>query len=144
MSSYPHVSANGDLYLDRRVHISAGDITFALSTSGGPGGQHANRSLTKVTAMIDVAASQSLSAHQKTLILEKTGPTVRASSSRFRSQAQNKEAALLSLAAKLNSARFRDLARRPTKATRASKVRRVDEKKRRGESKQLRRRPIDD
>ncbi len=66
---------------------------------------------------------------------------VRASSSESRSQARNREVALERLAAKLHAGLRVDPDRRPTKPTRSSKVRRVDDKKRRARTKQTRRAP---
>jgi ribosome-associated protein len=78
------------------------------------------------------------------LLNERLGSVVRASSSRFRSQAQNKEAALEQLAQKIAQGLHRDAPRKKTAPSRASKVRRVDEKKARGRVKEQRRRPLDD
>jgi ribosome-associated protein len=109
------------------------------TTSGGPGGQHANRSLTAVTVTVDLASASSLSERHRSLLLESLGPVVRSSASRFRSLAQNREAALMQLALKMAVGLHRDVPRRASKPTRASKVRRIDEKKARGRTKQLRR-----
>ena len=114
------------------------------TTSGGPGGQHANRSLTKVVANFSVIDSAALNETDRALLLEKVGPLVRSSSSRFRSQGQNKTAALEHLAQKIATALLRQPPRRPSRPTKASKVRRVDEKKARGRVKEQRRRPLDD
>jgi ribosome-associated protein len=72
------------------------------------------------------------------------GSVVRASSSRFRSQGQNKSAALLHLAEKIADALTVQTPRRASKPTRASKIRRVDEKKARSRVKEQRRRPSED
>lgn len=144
MSQYPRVGEDGSLIISGRLTILPSEIAISVTTSGGPGGQHANRSLTKVIATFFVDQSVSLSPSDQALLVDRLGSLVRASASRFRSQSQNRQAALESLADKLTRGLHREPPRRATKATRASKVRRVDEKKRRGQAKQLRRRPLDD
>ncbi len=72
------------------------------------------------------------------------GSVVRSSASRFRSQRQNRFAALEQLAEKLVTSLAPRTPRRPTKPTKGAKVRRVDEKKARGRLKEQRRRPVED
>jgi ribosome-associated protein len=137
--SVVRVNADGSLHLRSRLSIPASEIEFRVTTSGGPGGQHANRSLTKVIASFDVAASKVLSDEDRDILMERLGREVRASSSRSRSQSTNKAAALESLALKLHAGLLRQAKRRATRPTRASQVRRVDEKKARARIKQARR-----
>jgi len=139
----PSVTATA-LRLSSRLSIPLSEIEVRVTTSGGPGGQHANRSLTKVVVGYDVEASTVLRASDKELIIEKLGPVVRSRASRYRSQSQNKQAALEQLALKLYEALQRPVDRRPTKPTKGSKVRRIDQKKARGEVKANRRRPTED
>lgn len=115
-----------------------------MTTSGGPGGQHANRSLTRVIATFHVTTSNALTEPEKERVIGQLGPVVRASASRFRSQGQNRRAALEQLADKLAVALAPRTPRRATKPTKGAKVRRVDEKKLRGRLKEQRRRPIED
>ena len=135
------MAGGGDdgLLLANGLIISLDDIVLRVTTSGGPGGQHANRSLTAVVASFDVANATSLSSAQRVRLLERCGPVVRTQASRFRSQAQNREAALEQLAAKLSAGLHRDPPRRPSRPTKGSQQRRVNEKKARGETKRLRR-----
>ncbi|MDE3008552.1 MAG: aminoacyl-tRNA hydrolase [Acidobacteriota bacterium] len=130
--------------LSRRVSIPAAEIELRVTTSGGPGGQHANRALTKVVASFHVARSTALSASDRAWLLEQVGDVVRASASRFRSQGQNRDAALEQLARRLASALERPAPRRPTAPTRGARERRVDEKKARGRLKAQRRDRDDD
>lgn len=139
MPTPPFVTESGDLVLSAHCRVSVDDLTFRTTTSGGPGGQHANRSLTAVTVSVDLTSASSLSERHRTLLVESLGGVVRSSASRFRSLGQNREAALLQLSVKLAAGLHRDAPRRASKPTRASKVRRVDEKKARGRTKQLRR-----
>jgi ribosome-associated protein len=139
----PSVSATA-LRLSSKLSIPLSEIEVRVTTSGGPGGQHANRSLTKVVVGFDVEASTTLRAADKEMLIEKLGPVVRSRASRYRSQTQNKQAALEQLAIKLHEALQRPVERRATKPTKGSKVRRIDQKKARGEIKANRRRPVDD
>lgn len=140
----PSVNDDGSLHIHTRLNIPAEEIELRMTTSGGPGGQHANRSLTRVVASLRVAASTSLSLEDRTTLREKIGPVVRSSASRYRSQGQNRSAALEQLATKIAAALERPTPRRATRPTKGSKVRRVDEKKARGRVKEQRRRPFED
>lgn len=140
----PHVRDDGSLYIRARLIIPEHEVQLRVTTSGGPGGQHANRALTRVIATFDVTASNVLSESDRALLLEKAGTVVRSSSSRFRAQSQNRAAALEHLAEKIAAGLIRQTPRRPSRPTRASKVRRVDEKKARSRVKEQRRRPSDD
>jgi ribosome-associated protein len=142
--SSPHALEDGSLFIRARLTIPSDEVTLRVTTSGGPGGQHANRSLTRVVASFDVRESQVLSNADRELLFAKIGPVVRASAGRFRSQGQNRGAALEQLAGKIAVALTRLPPRRATKPTKGSKVRRVDDKKARSRVKEQRRRPTDD
>ncbi len=144
MTRPPGVNDDGGLHIRTRFDIPAAEIELRATTSGGPGGQHANRSLTRIIASFDVQSSQRLNDADRSRLLEKLGPVVRSSSGRHRSQAQNRNAALEQLATKIASALERPTPRRATKPTKGSQVRRVDEKKARSQVKQRRRRPDED
>ena len=144
MTTGPRVLTDGSLYIRARLTIPSDEVALRVTTSGGPGGQHANRSLTRVVASFDVESSLVLSRADRELLLEKVGTVVRSSASRFRSQGQNRSAALEQLALKIATALTRLPPRRPTKPTKGSKVRRVDEKKARGRVKQQRSTPDED
>ncbi len=144
MTTSPRVNDDGSLFIRARLTIPSDEIELRVTTSGGPGGQHANRSLTRVVASFRVGTSTVLSPAERELLNEKVGAVVRSSASRFRSQGQNRSAALVQLTAKIATALERPTPRRPTKPTKGSKVRRVDEKKARGRVKEQRRRRIDD
>jgi ribosome-associated protein len=143
-SSGPHVQDDGSLYIRARLIIPENEVQLRVTTSGGPGGQHANRALTRVIASFDVASSAVLSESDRALLLEKLGTVVRSNSSRFRAQSQNRSAALEHLAQKIATGLVRQTPRRPSRPTRASKVRRVDDKKARSRVKEQRRRTSDD
>ena len=137
--SVMRVNDDGSLQLRARLVIPAKEVELRVTTSGGPGGQHANRSLTKVIASFDVSSSNALSEADRDLLMERLGREVRASSSRFRSQSANRAAALESLALKLHVGLLRQAPRRATRPTRASQTRRVDQKKARSRIKEARR-----
>jgi ribosome-associated protein len=144
MTTGPRVLNDGSLFIRARLTIPSDEVALRVTTSGGPGGQHANRSLTRVVVSFDVEGSLVLTHADRELLLEKIGPVVRSSASRFRSQGQNRSAALEQLAQKIATGLTRLPPRRPTKPTKGSKVRRVDEKKARGRVKQQRRTPVED
>jgi len=140
----PGVNDDGSLYIHARLVIPENEVALRVTTSGGPGGQHANRSLTRVVATFRVADSATLSAQDSAMLHERIGPVVSSSAGRFRSQGQNRTAALEQLAVKVAAALARPTPRRATRPTKGSKVRRVDEKKARSRVKEQRRRPLED
>jgi ribosome-associated protein len=125
------------------VAIPMHEIELRASRSSGPGGQHANVTASRVEAVFDVAASRSLSEEQKARVQARLGPRVTASAQDTRSQLRNRELALERLAARLGGALEVRRHRTPTRPTTASKRRRVEAKKRRGDVKRTRRRPED-
>jgi len=117
------------------------EIAFRFSRSSGPGGQHANKSSTRAEALFDVEDSLGLSAAEKKRVLAKLGPCVRAAAQDERSQLRNRELAADRIVEQLREATHVPRKRRATKPTAAAKERRLDEKKRRSRTKQLRRLP---
>ena len=131
-----------------RVHrglaIPLAEIRMRTSRSSGPGGQHAQKTETRVEATFDVDASATLSDGQKRRIRAKAGPVVRAVAQDERSQWRNRELALERLAQAIREALRTQRRRRATAPTKASKERRLDEKRQRSRTKRLRRPPQDD
>jgi ribosome-associated protein len=123
----------------RSVVLPEGEIELRTSRSSGPGGQHAQKSETRVEAVLDVEASSALSDAQKRRVIARAGPVLRAVAQDERSQARNKELAIERLVAQLRAALRVERKRLPTRPTEASQRRRLDDKKRRGEVKRLRR-----
>jgi ribosome-associated protein len=115
------------------------EIAFRFSRSSGPGGQHAQKSSTRAEAIFDVEGSEALTAAEKKRVLERIGPVVRAVAQDERSQLRNRELATERVLEQLRAATKVQRRRKPTKPTKAAKERRLDEKKRRGETKRLRR-----
>ncbi len=125
----------------RSVSLDPGEIELRVSRSSGPGGQHANKAETRVEAVLDVEASDSLSAAQKRRVVARAGPVLRAVAQDERSQARNRELAVERLVAKLAEALRVERRRRPTRPTAASRERRLAEKRRRGDVKRGRAQP---
>jgi ribosome-associated protein len=119
------------------------EVAFRFSRSSGPGGQHAQKSSTRAEALFDVEASAALSPAEKRRVLERVGPVVRAVAQDERSQLRNRELATDRIVDQLREATRVRRRRRPTAPTAAAKERRLDEKRRRGETKRLRRAPDD-
>jgi len=124
--------------------IPVGEIELRTSRSSGPGGQHANVTASRVEAVFDVNASTSLSDAQKARIAARLGPRVTASAQDTRSQLRNRELALERLAERLAAALEVARPRHKTRPTATSRRKRVDAKRRRGETKRTRRRPSGD
>jgi ribosome-associated protein len=123
----------------RSVVLPLAEIAFRTSRSSGPGGQHAQKSETRVEALYDVEGSAALSEGQKRRVVAKAGPVIRAIAQDERSQLRNRELAVGRIVEQLREALKVERRRRPTKPSRAAVERRLDEKKRRGQTKRLRR-----
>jgi ribosome-associated protein len=121
--------------------IPPDELEWRFTGSGGPGGQHANTSNTRVELVFDIAASESLGPRQRARLLERLGPRVRVVASERRSQLQNRELALERMRDRIASALHIEPPRVATRPSRASKRARVEQKRRQGERKRTRRRP---
>lgn len=130
-----------ELVVSRHLSIPLREIKLRTSRSSGPGGQHANVTASRVEAVFDVAASESLSSRQRQALLARCGPRVTAVAQDARSQTRNRELALRRLRAKLVAALHVPKRRRPTRLSRAAKERRLEQKRRTGQRKRLRRPP---
>ena len=125
--------------MTRSVVVPRSEIELRTSRSSGPGGQHAQKSETRVEAVFDVEASSALSDAQKRRVLAKAGPVLRAVAQDERSQLRNRELATERVVATLREALHVPRKRVATKPPVASRERRLDDKRRRGETKRLRR-----
>jgi ribosome-associated protein len=115
------------------------EIAFRFSRSSGPGGQHAQKSSTRVEGLFDVGDSAGLTEAERRRVLAKLGPVVRSIAQDERSQLRNRELAVERILEQIREAVKVRRARRATKPTRASQERRLDEKKQRSRTKRLRR-----
>jgi ribosome-associated protein len=122
----------------RSVVLPLADVELRTSRSSGPGGQHAQKSETRVEAVLDVERTDALTEAQKRRVLARAGPVIRAVAQDERSQARNRELALERLTAALRGALRVERRRRPTAPTAASVERRLEAKRRRAKTKRLR------
>ncbi len=120
--------------------IPGAELEERFDTSGGPGGQHANRTQSAVTLRLDVSAS-SLPEEARAKLVARLGTTVEVVASESRSQWRNRSIARKLLTEKLEEALVDPAVRRPTRPTRASKEKRLQEKKARSKIKRDRRPP---
>ena len=131
------------LHIRGRLSLPLGEITLRTSRSSGPGGQHANVTASRVEAVFDVLASDSLSEAQRARLLDRLGPRVVAVAQDARSQSRNRDLALARLAARLSEGLHVPRDRRATKPTAASRERRLSAKRQASQRKIARRPPAD-
>ncbi len=125
-------------------HVPDREIHLRTSRSSGPGGQHANVTASRVEAVFEIDESTSLSEEQKQRLRARFGPRVTAVAQDARSQARNRTLAVERLQERIAAALQPRKHRRPTRATTASRRRRLEAKRRRSETKRNRRRPASD
>jgi len=138
-----------DLRIDDRLVIPGHELEVRASRSGGPGGQHVNTTASRVELRWDVSASRALDEVQRGLLLERLASRLTADgvlvlqASEHRSQHRNREAALGRLRTLVVEALVVPAERRPTRPSRSARRRRLDDKRARSTTKELRRRPED-
>jgi ribosome-associated protein len=125
----------------RSVALPRREIQLRFSRSSGPGGQHAQKTETRVEALFDVEASEALTPAQKARVVRKAGPVLRAVAQDERSQSRNRELATERLVETLREALRVERRRRATAPTAAARERRLEDKRRRALTKRLRREP---
>lgn len=124
--------------------IPDAELEESFDTTGGPGGQHANRNETAVRLRFHVPASSLPDDVQRRLI-DRYGETIEVRASESRSQFRNRALARQQLKERLEKGMRKEPRRRKTRPSRASKRKRVAEKRARGEIKRLRQNPpVDD
>ena len=130
--------------INQRLEIPASELQFRATRSGGPGGQHANTSSTRIELTWSPADSPSLSDRRRELILSRlasrldSSGTLRLVSDTHRSQLQNRKEVAERFAELIADALRPRKTRKKTRPTRASKERRIKAKKKRGQLKKLR------
>jgi ribosome-associated protein len=117
------------------------EVRFRFSRSSGPGGQHAQKSSTRVEAVFDVEASAGLSEAERARVVERLGPVVRAVAQDERSQLRNRELAAERIVEQVAAASRPRRRRKPTEPTEPSRERRLEGKRRRSGLKRSRRPP---
>jgi len=131
------------LDLGRGTVIPLEEVELRASRSGGPGGQHANKTSSRIEAIFDVRTSSALSESQKSRIAARLGPRVTAVAQDSRGQARNRALALERLRNRLAEALAPRKPRRATRPSRGAKERRLESKRRQSQRKQQRRKPTD-
>ena len=137
--------------VSRSVTIPDSELAFRYVRSGGPGGQHANKTSTKVELSWDVASSSALGPRQRARLLGNLGSRLESSgvlrlrSDRHRSQLRNKEDVMERLCTLVEAGLKVEKGRIATGPTLGAKRKRLDQKRRRSDIKRARRKPsIDD
>jgi ribosome-associated protein len=131
----------------RTIALHEDELRESFVRSSGPGGQHVNKTATAVQLRFDAAGSPSLPPPVRDRLLRLAGRAASAEgeiiieASRFRSQERNRADALARLLALIRKAAHRPARRIKTRPTAASAKKRIAQKKQRGETKQLRRKP---
>jgi ribosome-associated protein len=123
------------LRVTARLAIPLDELQWRFTTSGGPGGQHANKASTRAEVRFDVASSPSLGPRQRARLLERVGPEIRVAVGEERSQVRNRQVALTRLAARLAEGLRVERPRRATVPSRAARARRLQDKRRQSERK---------
>jgi ribosome-associated protein len=139
-----HAMERESIRVTRSVSLPVAEVEFRVSRSSGPGGQHAQTSETRVEARLDVEASSALTPTQKRRVVARAGPILRAVAQDERSQARNRELALERLVERLREALRVERRRVATTPTAGSRERRLEQKRRRSRTKQLRSPPSAD
>lgn len=138
-----------DVRVNRRLTIPADEIELSFTTSGGPGGQHANKASTAVELTWNVDRSRVLGPRQSARLrrnlagrIDQDG-NLRLTGREHRSQSRNREAVLARLGSLVRGALAVPRRRVPTRPSPAARERRLRQKRRRSEIKRLRRPPAD-
>jgi ribosome-associated protein len=132
------------LRVDARTVIPAGELAFSAVRSSGPGGQNVNKVASKVELRFDLPGSSALRPEVKARLRALAGKRVDADgrlrlvSQRTRDQARNRQDVLDRLAALIREALIPPRPRKRTRPTRASKTRRVQDKRAQAGKKRLR------
>lgn len=132
------------LHINSKLSIPLAELSFRYSRSSGPGGQHAQKSSTRVELLFDVGSSPSLTDKQRTRILKRlagyidTAGVLHLASQSERSQLRNKEEVVARFQEMLREALRRRKRRKATKPTAESKERRLRKKKQRSQTKKQR------
>ena len=139
-----------DLIINSRVTIPVAELVYTASRSSGPGGQHVNTADTRIQLRWNLRGTAALTEAQLERVRRALAPRlteageILLASDKHRSQRRNREEVTQRLAALVREALVPPRPRRATKPTRASKERRLDDKKRRSQVKKGRGRPKDD
>lgn len=145
----PVARMSDDVRVDASLTIPGDELVIRASRAGGPGGQHVNTTSSRIELRWDVRTSRAPDESQRSRLLEQLASRLTADgvlvlhASEHRSQLRNREAAVARLRTLVADALVEPEERRATRPSRAAKRRRLDEKRVRGRTKELRRRPED-
>ena len=137
----PALPAPERIRVTRSILLPVSEIELRVSRSSGPGGQHAQKSSTRVEAVFDIEASTALTEIQKQRVVARAGAVMRAVAQDERSQARNRELAVERLVEKLRAALAVPRRRLATRPGKSARERRLEGKRRRARTKALRRPP---
>ncbi len=138
------------LKITPEIAVSDDEIVLQFVRSSGPGGQHVNKVATAVQLRFDVAGSPSLPDEVRTRLRSIAGRRLTEGgilvidARRFRSQERNRQDAIERLVTLIRRAAQRPKPRKKTRPSAGARQRRLEEKRRRGETKLLRRRVTDE
>ena len=118
-----------------KCQIPASEVSWNFGPSGGPGGQHANRSNTRVEATLDLASAQGIEENIREVLVAKLGSVMRVTVDQHRSQFRNRELALSRIESQLQGALIKEKTRRPTKPKKSAVERRLKNKRKQSERK---------
>jgi ribosome-associated protein len=139
------MAKDGVLEVAEGVAIPRSELEYRATRAGGAGGQHVNTSSTRIELLWNVARTTTLDDERRARVMARLATRIdgegwlRVVSSARRSQQQNREAAEARLVELVRGALAVQKRRRPTKPTRASKEERIREKRKRSETKRMRR-----
>jgi ribosome-associated protein len=139
------LSPENVLVVNETVAIPRSELDVRVSRSSGAGGQHVNKTSSRVEIFWNVLSSRAISDDQRALLRQKlasritTDGSIRIVASDMRSQSRNRELAEERLVETIRRALVIPKKRRATKPSRAAKEARLDEKKRLSEKKRDRR-----
>ena len=144
MTDLSVIGSETGLRVSRRLVIPSGELEWRFTASGGPGGQHANRSNTRVELVWNIARSAAPGPRQRARLVARWGEEIRVVASDERSQARNRQVALQRLAERVGDTLQVRAQRLLTAPTEASRVRRLEAKRLRSIRKHERRPPSPD
>lgn len=136
--------------ITNRVQIASSEISLSYARSGGPGGQHVNKTSSKVVLRWNAMSSEALSEHDKRWLWKRLASKLTESgelivtSEKGRDQSRNVDDAVRKFAQMIREAIKRPTPRRKTRPTRGSKERRLQSKRQRSSTKKMRKRPSGD
>jgi ribosome-associated protein len=145
MPDAPPVAVENLLEVDESLSIPRGELDVRVSRSSGAGGQHVNKTSSRVEIFWNIPASRALTDEQRNRLLEKlasrltTQGSIRIVASDMRSQTRNRELAEEKLVETVRRGLIVPKKRRATRPTRASKEARLESKKRQSHKKSERR-----